>query len=102
MNITQRNLELVRKRRKTMNFWEEWQGSQKTTDLKDTSTWASETISQQEHENVQQTAEQVGKWDDLAHDHKKHASLRISCNDIVRHLIDQATLDSLEGIKRHV
>jgi hypothetical protein len=29
-------------------------------------------------------------------------SLRLSRNDIVRHLIDQATLDSLEGIKRHV
>jgi hypothetical protein len=33
---------------------------------------------------------------------KKQSGLRLSRNDIVRHLIDQATLDSLEGIKRHV
>ena len=33
---------------------------------------------------------------------QKHAGQRINRNDIVRHLIDQAILDSLEGIKRHV
>jgi hypothetical protein len=33
---------------------------------------------------------------------KKQSGLRLSRNDIVRHLIDQATLDSQEGIKRHV
>ena len=48
------------------------------------------------------TAEQVEKLDDLAHDHKKRTGQRINRNDIVRHLIDQATLDSLDGIKRHV
>jgi hypothetical protein len=48
------------------------------------------------------TPEQAEKLDDLAHDYKKHSGQRINRNDIVRHLIDQATLDSLDGIKRHV
>ena len=48
------------------------------------------------------TPEQAEKLDDLAHDYKKHTGQRINRNDIVRYLIDQATLDSLEGIKRHV
>ena len=47
-------------------------------------------------------ASQSEKLDDLAHDYKKRTGQRINRNDIVRYLIDQATLDSLEGIKRHV
>ena len=48
------------------------------------------------------TAEQAEKLDDLAHDYKKQTGQRINRNDIVRYLIDLATLDSLEGIKHHV
>ena len=45
---------------------------------------------------------QSEKLDDMAYDHKKRTGQRINRNDIVRYLIDQATLDSLTGIKRHV
>jgi hypothetical protein len=33
---------------------------------------------------------------------QKHSGQRINSKDLMRHLIDHATLDSLEGIKRHV
>jgi hypothetical protein len=36
------------------------------------------------------------------YDHKKPTGQRINRNDIVMYLIDQATLESLAGIKRHV
>jgi hypothetical protein len=70
----------------------------------------SNTVTQQKGETVEQfekttfylTVEQVEKLDDLAHDHKKQTGQRINRNDIVRYLIDQATADSLDGIKRHV
>ncbi len=70
----------------------------------------SNTVIQQERETVEQfekttfylTAEQSEKLDDLAHDHKKQTGQKINRNDIVRYLIDQATLESLAGIKRHV
>jgi hypothetical protein len=68
------------------------------------------TVTRQERETVEQfekttfylTPEQVEKLDDLAHDYKKQTGQRINRNDIVRYLIDQATADSLDGIKRHV
>jgi hypothetical protein len=70
----------------------------------------SNTVTQQERETGEQfektsfyiTAEQSEKLDDLAHEHKKQTGQRINRNDIVRFLIDQATLESLAGIKRHV
>jgi hypothetical protein len=69
----------------------------------------SNTVTQQERKTAEEfekttfylTAKQAEKLDDLAHDHKKRAGQRINRNDIVRYLIDQAILDSLEGIKRH-
>lgn len=70
----------------------------------------SNTVTQQERETGKElekttfylTLSQAEKLDDLAHDHKKRTGQRINRNDIVRYLIDQATLDSLSGIKRHV
>lgn len=70
----------------------------------------SQTVTQQSGETVGEfektsfyiTAEQSEKLDDLAHDHKKLTGQRINRNDIVRYLINQATLESLQGIKRHV
>ena len=70
----------------------------------------SNTVTRQDGKTVEEfekttfylTAEQVEKLDDLAHDHKKQTGQRINRNDIVRHLIDRATLDQMEGIKRHV
>src|SRR2546428_4684353 len=57
-----------------------------------------ETEEQLEKTTFYLTPEQAEKLDDLAHDYKKHTGQRINRNDIVRYLIDQATLDSLEGI----
>lgn len=70
----------------------------------------SNTVIQQKGETVEQfektsfyiTSEQSEKLDDLALAHKKQTGQRINRNDIVRYLINQATLDSLAGIKRHV
>jgi hypothetical protein len=41
---------------------------------------------------------QTDKLDDLAYKHKKRTGKRINRNDIVRHLIDQCTLESLDGL----
>ena len=63
---------------------------------------SSETVEQFEKTSFYIASEQSEKWDDLALAHKKQTGQRMNRNDIVRYLIDQATLESLAGIKRHV
>lgn len=45
------------------------------------------------------TPEQEQKLDDLAYEHKKHTGKRINRNDIVRHLIDSCSIESLQSIE---
>jgi hypothetical protein len=44
------------------------------------------------------TTQQAEKLDDLAHDFRKRHHKRINRNDIIRHLIDQCTLNSLDTL----
>lgn len=45
------------------------------------------------------TREQADKLDELAYEHKKRTGQRINRNDVVRHLIDQSTIDSLTNLQ---
>jgi hypothetical protein len=45
------------------------------------------------------TPEQANKLDDLAHDFKKAHGKRINRNDIVRYLIDQCSLETLDSME---
>jgi hypothetical protein len=45
------------------------------------------------------TREQIDKLDDLAYEHKKRTGQRINRNDIVRHLINRCSIDSISTIQ---
>lgn len=45
------------------------------------------------------TQEQTDKLDDLAYEYKKRTGQRINRNDIVRHLINQCSIDTLSNVQ---
>ena len=58
------------------------------------------TVSQYEKVSFYLTPGQALKLDDLAHDFRRTYGKRINRNDIVRYVIDQVSLESLEGMSR--
>lgn len=68
----------------------------------------SQTVTQRDGETVQEKQEKTSfylrpalleKLDDLAHEYRKRTGHRINRNDIVRHLVEGCSLDSLAGLK---
>lgn len=56
------------------------------------------TAKKQEKATFYLTSEQIRKLDRLAYEHLESTGRRINRNDIVRLLIDQCSLDSLQGL----
>lgn len=42
--------------------------------------------------------EQVNKLDDLIYEHRKIKGIRLNRNDVIRHLIDQCTIEALANL----